>query len=131
MISWRSVLIVAAAAALAGCVTRYGSPGPDAPTASAPTCAGKEECEIKWSRALQWINANSYWRTRMVNDMVIETFPSVGNGNAFPAFRVTRVPLGEGRYQLQIESGCGNIFGCAPNAASEALRLNTFIEGGR
>lgn len=132
MASWHRPLVVLALAALAGCaVPQYGAPISNAPSATPPTCAGLDECELKWARALQWINANSHWRLSLVTDMQIETYPSVGNGNAFPAYRVTRFPLGEGRYRLDIEAACGNLFGCAPNAAAEAIRMNAFIEGGR
>lgn len=77
-----------------------------------PTCEGKEDCELKWSRAVQWITKNSFFQIRLMNDMLIETYPSAGNFNAYSAYRVTKVPLGQQRYRLEIQAGCGNLFGC-------------------
>jgi hypothetical protein len=121
-------LKIAAAALLAGCATQpsYYS----VPTAAAPTCQGKEDCELRWTRAVQWINANSRLSIRMMNDTVIETHAGFGDASALTGFRVTRVPLGDGKYQLQIDAACANVFICVPPPNDAALRLMTYINSG-
>ena len=96
-----------------------------------PTCEGKEDCELKWARAVQWITKNSSFRIRLMNDILIETYPSVGSLDAFIAYRITRVPLGQEKYRLEIQAACGNLFGCVKNPGSAMVELSQYIRTGQ
>ncbi len=102
-------------------------------TIQMPTCEGKEDCELKWARAVQWITKNSSFRIRIMNDLLIETFPSAGNYNMYAAYRVSKVPLGQQRYRLELESGCGNLFGCGSGQGPSTVlpALSRYIQTGQ
>lgn len=75
-------------------------------------CQGKDDCEVKWGRAILWVSNNSHWKIRNQTDSLITTegpFDSL-----YAAYSVNKVPLGNAKYQIIMKLGCGNMFGCVP-----------------
>lgn len=95
-----------------------------------PTCTTKD-CEVKWSRALQWIQQKSAFGIRLMNDSMIETFPSTGAMNPRLAYRATKIAQGDGRYQIRIEATCGNFIACTESPQEFTRGMIRFIETGQ
>lgn len=76
-------------------------------------CNNNDECELKWGRAILWISENSHWKIRNQTDNLITTEGPFDT--TYVAYIVNKVPLGDGAYQIKIQAGCGNIFGCIPS----------------
>lgn len=75
----------------------------------APTCSG-QLCQEMWSRAQIWITKNAAMKLQIATDSVLQTF---GPGtNPFYQMTATKEALGEGKYRIQMDLACGNIFGC-------------------
>jgi len=89
------------------------------------TCAGDTDCEVRWSRALQWVSANSHWKLRHVNDMIITTEGPLDT--VFPAYEVQKIPSGDGSYAITIRAACGNPFGCSPDTLEAVAAFSVFV----
>ncbi len=76
-------------------------------------CSTAKECEIKWSKAIQWIVKFSYWKIRIQTDNLITTEGPLDTTEV--AYRVQKIPLGNSQYKITMDLGCGNIFGCVPD----------------
>lgn len=91
-----------------------------------PTCSGAEDCNEKWEAAQLWVVKNSGWKIQTQSNVLIETYNATG-GSTRIAVRVTKEPLGGGKYQFIVNVWCDNIFGCQPNAWDAALDFNRQI----
>jgi hypothetical protein len=91
-----------------------------------PTCEGAADCKAKWEAAQLWVVHNAGWKIQIANDVLIETFNPAQNSPAIAA-RVTKEPLGGGKYKLVATIWCSNMFGCVPNAWDAALAFNRDI----
>ena len=90
-----------------------------------PTCSDKSDCELKWARALDWVQKNSCWKLRSVSEMLISTEGPFDSTS--PAFEITRFPHGDGSYEIRFRAGCGNIFGCAPSVKQLTASFNECV----
>jgi len=113
---------------LVGCAAPARQAAVPEPSVEFPVCGGTADCEVKWGRAIQWINANSHWRIRLMNESMIETFGS--GSSTYLSYRVTRIPLGEQKYRIEVHAGCRNLFGCNPHPAQGVYELTRFIDKG-
>lgn len=69
-------------------------------------CSAGNDCEYKWSRAMQWLQNNSSWKFRTVTDNLLTTEGPLDT--AKPAYEVTRIPQGDGKnYQITMRAWCG------------------------
>lgn len=93
-----------------------------------PTCSGTEDCNAKWEAAQLWVVKNSGWKIQTQSNVLIETYNATGSSPRI-AVRVTKEPLGDGKYQFIVNVWCDNIFGCQPNAWDAALDFNRQIAG--
>lgn len=76
-------------------------------------CESGEDCEVKWGRALMWVTRNSYWKIRVqTNDLITTEGPF---DTVYAAYQIQKVPLGNNRYEIVMNLGCGNPFGCVPS----------------
>ncbi|MES1241775.1 MAG: SHOCT domain-containing protein [Acidobacteriota bacterium] len=91
-----------------------------------PVCEGEADCKAKWEAAQLWIVHNSAFKLQTATDVLLETF-SPGRSDARLAARVTKEPLGGGRYRLLVSLWCNNIFGCVPDGWQAALAFNREI----
>jgi hypothetical protein len=83
-------------------------------------CSGTDDCEVKWSRALQWVLDHGSYRIQTQSDMMIATMGPLPN-SPLAAFTITKVAQGDGNYIFDFRGGCDNIFGCTPSlVASKA-----------
>lgn len=94
--------------------------------ATVPICQGEEDCRVKWEAAQLWVVGNSRYRMQIVTDVLLETY---GSANYDPtlSFRVTKQPMGEGRYRINIEGFCANILGCEPHPAVAKIEFNRHV----
>ncbi|TAN71595.1 MAG: hypothetical protein EPN17_00895 [Methylobacter sp.] len=75
-------------------------------------CGTIDDCEVKWGRSILWITQNSHWKIRQQTEQLITTEGPLDSTEA--AFVVNKIPLGGGKYQIDIQAACGNPFGCVP-----------------
>jgi hypothetical protein len=93
-------------------------------------CATGRDCDIKWSRAIEWLQKNSAWKFDVVTNVLITT---EGPGNTTkPAFEVTRAATeieGTDRIQIRVfcSQGRSGIFGCEPPADSLAQQFADYL----
>lgn len=93
-----------------------------------PVCDGEADCKAKWEAAQLWVVHNAGFKVQTATDVLIETY-NPGPSDATIATRVTKEPLGGGRYKLVVYVWCNNIFGCVPNAWDAAINFNSKIAG--
>jgi hypothetical protein len=91
-----------------------------------PTCAGAEDCNAKWEAAQLWVVHNAAFKIQTQSNVLIETYNATG-GTTNIAVRVTKEPIGGGKYQFLVRVWCDNIFGCQPNSWDAALDFNQKI----
>ena len=91
-----------------------------------PTCSGTAGCNAKWEAAQLWVVHNAGWKIQTQSSVLIETYNAV-NSSTNIAVRVTKEPLGGGRYQFLVKVWCDNIFGCHPDSWDAALNFNREI----
>lgn len=74
-----------------------------------PTCDGAADCEAKWGRALRWVLDHN-GRLEQQTDTFIATAPVARTGEDY--FQVSRIALGNGRFQIEMKMECANAFSC-------------------
>ena len=120
--------IVAILASLVACTSPQQEAAWRADAQRPMTCAGADDCSVKWSRALEWVTDNSQFRLQIANDSLIQ---SAGPGDEDPAsaFIVTKRSLGDGKYQIVFRSGCSNMIGCVPSGLALQASFNDYVLG--
>jgi len=91
-------------------------------------CVGGPDCDAKWTRAAAWIKANSTLKIETQTAAVIQTADPV-RSEATPAFTVTKVARGEGRYEITFNGGCGHLLRCVPGIGESRTRFTAFVLG--
>ena len=91
-------------------------------------CMAGADCDAKWSRAASWIAANSALKIQTRTDSVIQTTPPV-RSEATPAFTVTKVARGEGRYEITFNAACGTGARCTPPITEARARFAAAVLG--
>jgi hypothetical protein len=101
---------------LVGCASQQQK-SIDAEIADTPImCTQGEDCEVKWGRAVTWVTQNSYWKIRNSTDMLITTEnATVGSGDTHPSFSILKTAQGNGKYRIDFQAGCDNMFTCNPS----------------
>ena len=93
-------------------------------------CIKGDDCDTKWGRAVVWVSRNSAWKIQTQTDNLIQTFgPSTRVNSTDSAFVVNKVPIGDGRYEITMNSACGNMFGCFPDAIALKAHFNSYVLG--
>lgn len=92
------------------------------------TCAAGDDCAVKWGRALTWVIEHSQYQIRIQSDSLIQTAGPTAN-DAWSAFTVSKVPTGEGVYQINFKAECDNMFGCAPPVAKSRASFAAAVNG--
>lgn len=91
-------------------------------------CISGADCDAKWHRAATWIAANSTFKIQVRTDTIMQTAGPVPSETT-PAFTVTKVARGEGRYEITFNGGCGNPNRCVPSIAQSHARFAQFVLG--
>jgi len=91
-----------------------------------PTCDGDADCKAKWEAAQLWVVHNAGFKIQTATDVLIETYNPTG-GSPSLAARVTKEPLGGGRYKLVVYVWCDNVFGCVPDGWQAAINFNQVV----
>lgn len=91
-----------------------------------PTCAGEEECRVKWEAAQLWVTKNADYKIQVATTVLLETFNPPLN-SPLMGMRITKEPLGGGRYRFDLDAWCNNMFGCRAEPLALRLRFNQDI----
>lgn len=96
--------------------------------ANAPLiCEGKNQCELYWQKSQAWLATNSAWKIQTANDTIINTFNPAPNA-ATLGYQLVKTPLGNERYEIIVQTSCGNVFGCIPSAVQQTASLKTYVK---
>ena len=93
-------------------------------------CEGEQQCKTYWERAAYFVSANAGFKVQTHTDMLIETYSPTGY-SVYLGFKITREPLGEGRYQIWTNAWCDNLFGCKPDHREAIARAKRYIRTGQ
>ena len=121
----RMAAVFAAGGLLGACT--LSQPPPIAPPEPIICMAGAD-CDAKWSRAASWLAANSALKIQTRTDSIIQTTAPV-QAQATPAFTVTKVARGEGRYEITFNAACGTGARCLPPITEARARFTQAVLG--
>lgn len=88
-----------------------------------PTCEGEADCKTKWEAAQLWVVHNAGYKIQTATSVLIETYNPSQYSSSLAA-RVTKEPLGGGKYKIVIFVWCNNSYGCRPNGWDAAIDFN-------
>jgi hypothetical protein len=92
-------------------------------------CTAGADCDAKWSRAVAWIATNSNLKIQTRTETVVQTAGPV-RSEPTPAFTVTKVARGDGRYEIAFNGGCGSSASrCVPTIPESRARFTAFVLG--
>jgi len=91
------------------------------------TCSQGQDCEVKWGRALLWVQDNSRWKIRIANDTLITTEGPRDTTDA--AYEISKVLAEKGMYSISFHAWCGNRFGCFPSILELQASFVNFVKG--
>ncbi len=92
-------------------------------------CDGQEDCEVKWGRALKWVKDHSEYKFDQVTENLISTKGPLPH-SVYPAYMITKVPQGAGRFSFDFNGGCDNwIYGCSPPLMDSKASFIDFVMG--
>lgn len=113
---------------IAGCASqkRAAQENRDKFNQTIPICVDERDCTAKWEAAQLWIVHNAGYKLQTVTNVLLETYNATGSRTNL-AVRVTKEPLGEGKYKILVRTWCDNIFGCQPDSWAAALDFNQKI----
>ncbi|MHB1174069.1 MAG: hypothetical protein ACYCZJ_02955 [Sulfuriferula sp.] len=129
IVSMRNLMLSATLIALTGCATNQ-SPEMLAKQAefnrTIPICTDEKDCNAKWEAAQLWVIHNAAFKIQTATNVLIETYNATDSTPSIAA-RVTKEPMGGGKYQFIVSVWCDNIFGCQPNSWDAALNFNRTV----
>jgi hypothetical protein len=91
------------------------------------TCSQGQDCEVKWGRALLWVQDNSRWKIRIANDTLITTEGPRDTTDA--AYEISKDLTDKGIYSISFHAWCGNRFGCFPSISELQASFVNFVKG--
>ncbi|HLG85976.1 MAG TPA: PDZ domain-containing protein [Alphaproteobacteria bacterium] len=91
-------------------------------------CGGAEDCQVKWSRALQWVKNNSAYKFQQATDSLIATMGPLPD-DPRPAYTITKILQVGGRATFDFDGGCDNIFGCVPSMLQAKASFVNYVMG--
>ncbi|SPJ17048.1 exported hypothetical protein [Burkholderiales bacterium] len=92
-----------------------------------PVCVGEADCNAKWLAAQHWIVNNAGFKIYKVTNDLIDTYYG-SEWDERLVFRVTKEPLGDGKYKILASASCTNFFGCIPDRWKATLAFNKSID---
>lgn len=94
--------------------------------ASLPTCSTAKECEAKWSAARRWVLDHCGFKLQTVTADYMETFNIRDSASTHMWCRVTKSPISETTYRIELENGINNPFSFGELAPARA-DFNAFV----
>lgn len=91
-----------------------------------PVCSGTEDCNAKWEAAQLWVVHNASYKIQTATTVLIETYNPAPSSPSLAA-RITKEPLGGGKYRILVALWCDNMFGCVPSAYDKAIEFNKAV----
>lgn len=92
------------------------------------TCKKGDDCEMKWSKATQWVKENCEYKFQTVSDNVIQTMGPLPYDPS-PAYTITKMSDGNGVYTFDFSGGCDNIFACIPSLLQAKASFVNYVMG--
>jgi hypothetical protein len=121
----RAIVVLAAGMLLASCAS---SQMQQLLPAQPIICMSGPDCDAKWGRAALWMTDNSSFKVQVRTETTLQTAGPVPSETT-PAFTVTKVARGEGRFEITFNGGCGNPYRCVPSIAESRARFVQFVLG--
>ena len=112
---------------LAGHGTTYAAVG----TADDATCAGENDCRLKWQRAEQWLRSNSVWPIDRVTDSVIETKRRRFRDYLGLHYRITKEDSAGDRALIRFDASCLPAVHCGGDPEAARAAFVEFVMTGR
>lgn len=115
---------------LAGCTIKKGfTPGQLAEIEkSRPRCTSDVQCRVMWTRARQWLIANTSYKIQTATDDMLETYNG-GRSDTGLAIRVTKDAQPDGSYTFDAIVGCNNFIACDRDLFDVRRSFNTALVG--
>ena len=115
-------------AAIASCLAVANCSGLSESTrAVGITCEVGPDCNAKWSRAKQWVAANSPLKVQKETDTIIQTVSSPADSRT-TAFTITRNATTKfGVDEIDFTAGCVSLLSCIPNIAESRAGFRAFV----
>jgi hypothetical protein len=80
----------------------------DAYNNSIPICGTAKECEAKWAAARNWMLEQCGLRLQHIEQDYLETYKSGDYANTDLYCRVTKTPISEAEYRIELTAGANN-----------------------
>ncbi|WP_447577341.1 hypothetical protein [Achromobacter kerstersii] len=119
-----SIIVLATAAALAGCAHQVDSSVRT--RAEAPLVCAEPQCGRYWDAAQTWLVQNSSYKLQTVTTSVIQTYGPTPNSPLL-AYTIIKEPGQYGTYSIKIAANCANMFGCQPNALHSIAAFKDYM----
>ncbi len=91
-----------------------------------PLCNSDDECARKWSAAQIWVLRNCGMKIQIATDSIIETY-NAPSGSTSLQCRVTKEPVPDGGYVINLNIGCPNFITCNYDPLESGLRFNMSV----
>lgn len=125
----KSAAASAACLLLSACVTPEQRAADEAAEityrASIPMCSTDKECQAKWSAARRWVLDNCSFKLQHITDDYMETFNSGDYAATGMWCRVTKTPISDITYRIELENGVNNPF--ASGLSGARSRFNQYV----
>ena len=90
------------------------------------TCKDKAECDAKWSKAQAFVIQNSRWKIRVATDTIIQTEGPFDEMDL--AYSASKIIKNDGSGEINVNAGCGNIFGCKVRPADAVMAFKNYVQ---
>lgn len=112
---------------LSGCAQKTISPEIIAKAKEPVYCEGKSQCDTYWARTKAWIAMNSAWKIQNSDEIVISTYNPAEYSTAV-SYQAVKNHVGGEKYEIVIQTGCANMFGCVPDENVQVAALKDYIK---
>lgn len=94
-------------------------------------CYAADDCDLKWNRAVNWIEENNVFPIKSQSANLIQTLGPGGYGDPRPYIQIERSIKSGGGYEFHIDAMCSNSVGCLPDRYALMISFNTFVDSGQ
>lgn len=92
-------------------------------------CQGEAQCKEYWERATFYVSNYAGFKIQILSDTLIETYNPSENSIRM-AYKISKEPLGNGKYQIWTSVRCANMFGCAEPINEAIAKAKHYIRTG-
>lgn len=91
-------------------------------------CEEAKDCELKWTRAVQWLVENSHWKIRTATENLLTTEGPFDK--TFLSYEITKLYVNHGVYEIRFKAGCHDFgLGCNPDVTQATASFKQFVNG--